>query len=340
VADARAGRLRRPPAVARVLERVTATARHHEMFLPGQTVLVAVSGGPDSVCLLYSLHHLRRLFRIRLEVFHYDHRLRRDSNDDARYVERLAARLNVPFHLIVAEDRPPRGASKEDWAHRRRRIAAVYLARDLDAAKIATAHTQDDQAESVLMAALLGNGLDGLSGIDAHVGPYVRPLIDVGRDDVEAFCASLHLRPRVDPTNRDPRYALRNALRLRGLPALERSTARRVRPSLARTATLLREDKKELNRQAVAASSDVVDETPDGLRLDAARLLTLPRAISSRVARMAIVRAGGSPSHEMVDAVLDLAEGRPGRRRDLAGLNAIRRKEYVSLSRSSPESRD
>ena len=87
--------MRRPPAVARVLERVTRTAREHEMFAKGDTVLVSVSGGPDSVCLLYSLWHLRRLFAIRLEVFHFDHRLRADSAKDAEYVGRLADRLRA-----------------------------------------------------------------------------------------------------------------------------------------------------------------------------------------------------------------------------------------------------
>ena len=86
----------RPPAVARVLERVTATARRYEMFLPGQKVLVSVSGGPDSVCLLYSLHGLRRLLRIDLEVFHLDHRLRRDSGKSARRSMVAPALRTVP----------------------------------------------------------------------------------------------------------------------------------------------------------------------------------------------------------------------------------------------------
>jgi tRNA(Ile)-lysidine synthase len=304
------------------------------MFLPGQTVLVAVSGGPDSVCLLYALHHLRRLFRVRLHVFHFDHRLRRDSAEDARYVERLAARLGVSFDLIVAEDRPLRGVSKEAWAHTRRRIAAVYLARDLDAARIATAHTRDDQAESVLMGALLGRGLNGVSGIDPRTGPFVRPLIDVSRDEVEAFCRALRLRPRRDPTNRDPDYALRNAIRLRAIPALERTTGRSVREPLARTASLLREDAEELGRQMWDAWDDVVEETRDGAQLDAVRLLGLPRPIAGRLVWQALVRFGGVPTIEHVDAVLDLAEGRPGRRVDLGeGRRAVREPRSVALLR-------
>ena len=76
------------------------------MFAPGDRVLVSVSGGPDSVCLLYALWHLRRLFEIRLDVFHFDHRLRKDSARDATYVRRLAERLRLPFHLRAAEGAP------------------------------------------------------------------------------------------------------------------------------------------------------------------------------------------------------------------------------------------
>src|SRR5262245_7945426 len=97
---------RRPPAVARVLTQVTATMRAHEMVAPGDLVLVAVSGGPDSVCLLHALHDLRRLLRIRLAVYHFDHRLRGDSAADAAYVGRLAERLGVPVHVRAAEGSP------------------------------------------------------------------------------------------------------------------------------------------------------------------------------------------------------------------------------------------
>src|SRR3954447_4013689 len=102
---------RRPPAVARILTQATATMRAHEMVAPGDLILVAVSGGPDSVCLAYTLHALRRLFRIRLEIFHFDHRLRDDSAADAAYVRRLAERLHMPLHLRTAEGSPAKGES-------------------------------------------------------------------------------------------------------------------------------------------------------------------------------------------------------------------------------------
>ncbi|MEX0832393.1 MAG: tRNA lysidine(34) synthetase TilS [Actinomycetota bacterium] len=327
---------RRPPAVARTLQKVTATIRDHEMILPGETVLVAVSGGPDSTCLLHSLYRLRRLLRIKLQVFHFDHRLRRGSEDDAEYVKKLAARLDLPFHMLVAESKPAKGESVEDWAHRARMRALAVTQHDVGASHAAIGHTLDDQAETVLLALIRGGGLDAVAGIRPTQGPYVRPLIDTTREEVEAFCRALHLRPRTDPTNRDTRI-LRNAVRLRVLPALERAVGRDVKATIARTAAVLRDDATELELQAARALDELLEEDPDGYLLPAAPLAALPRAIASRVALRALYRTGVVPSAEHVEAVLDLAAGRPGRKRSLpGGLIASRDREYVRLSRTSP----
>ena len=192
----------RSPAVARVLERVTATSRRQHLFdEPGTTVMCAVSGGPDSMCMLHALHELRRSFGIELEVFHFDHRLRDESGGDAAYVENAAASLELPFHLRSAADEPAKGESVEDWAHRARLQALSLAMRDAGAAKGAIAHTQDDQAETVLIAMIRGGGLDAAAGIKPADGPFVRPLIDVRREEVEAFCLEMHLRPMRDPSN-------------------------------------------------------------------------------------------------------------------------------------------
>ena len=217
---------RRPPAVARVIEKVTATAREHDMFASGGRVLVAVSGGPDSTCLLYSLHMLRRLFKIELEVFHFDHRLRPESAKDAQYVKRLAAKLKLPFHLRAADSKPGKGVSVEDWARVARWNSANDIRREEGFAAVALGHTMDDQAETLLLAMIRGGGLHFVAGMPAKEQHYrVRPLIEVRRTEVEAFCRSLRVRPRIDPTNRDRRL-LRNAIRLDVLPKLERVTRR------------------------------------------------------------------------------------------------------------------
>lgn len=318
---------------------MTGTVREHDMLEPGAVVLVACSGGPDSVCLLYSLHHLRRLLKIRLlEVFHFDHRLRPGSEKDAEYVRRLAYRLGLPFHLRVAATSPRKGDSVESWARIARRSAALEVAGEIGARHVATAHTMDDRAETVLMRVLMGSGLSGVAGIKPVLGPWIRPLLGVQREEVEAFCRALHLRPRIDPTNRDPRF-LRNALRLEAIPALERATGRDVVGPLARTAELLLADDRELMRQTHATIGRVFRRSAGGATFHVARLLALPAPIAERVVATGLFDLGIPATREDIRAVLDLARGAPGRRRDLsAGSTAVREREYVRLSRPSPGS--
>jgi tRNA(Ile)-lysidine synthase len=338
---------RRPPAVARVLERVTKTAREHQMFEHGDAVLVCVSGGPDSVCLLECLIRVRRIFRIRLEVFHFDHALRDASARDAAYVRRLAERHDVPFHTRRAADKPPAGHSVEAWASAARMNSSNDVRRKIGATVIAEGHTLDDQAETVLLNIVRGTGLEGAAGIVPGTRDHgiVQPLLAVTREEVEACCRALGLRPRRDPMNEDRRF-LRAAIRHDVLPAIERATGREVRSSIARTAELLQADLDELRSAAVLADRDLATHHDQNeVRFDAARLAALPPPVATRVVRLAVYRILSSDSaapapwtKSAIDAVLDLARGRPGRQRDLPnGSTAVREREYVrvSLARSS-----
>lgn len=334
---------RRPPAVTRVLHQVAATVRDHRLVAPRSLVLVAVSGGPDSVCLLYSLWFLRRLLKIRIEAFHFDHRLRSDSGQDVRYVRALCSRLRVPLHERVAVDAPGDGESVEDWATWARWRAADDVRKAIGAPVVAEGHTIDDQAETVLLNLIRGTGLEGIAGIDPG-GPgsaLVQPLLEVTHDDVEAFCRALHLRPRRDPMNEDRRY-LRAAIRHDVLPLLEVVTGRGVRRSIARTAANLRHDRDELTASGLQAFVRVVDgSNPDAVRIEAAGLCGLTPSVAGRVVRMVAYEALStdreSPwSKPAIEAVLDLARGRPGRRRDLPnGMTARRDRTHVIVERAT-----
>ncbi|HJV04492.1 MAG TPA: tRNA lysidine(34) synthetase TilS [Actinomycetota bacterium] len=343
---------RGPAPVARVLQQVTATARRHSMFDPRDVVLVACSGGPDSMCLLHALHRLRRLFRIRLAVFHFDHRLRPASSADARYTARQARRLGVPFHLREAHDRPGEGQAPEAWARLARYAALHTAAQEAGATRAALGHSLDDQAETVLLGLLRGGGLDSVAGMPP-VGsvppmgfPVVRPLIEVSRQETEAFCRALRLRPRRDPMNADRRY-LRARIRHDVLPLLEEAVDRGVRDTLARTAENVRGDTDYLDSVASAAARGATTIGEGEVRLDAAALAALPEPIAVRVVRQALRVAAASGGEWWSDvraahlhAILDLARRRGARAVDLpGGLLAARTKEYVRISRASPESR-
>ena len=319
--------------VTRVLHRVAATVRAHRMAEPGSLVLAAVSGGPDSLCLVHALVRLRRLLGIEVSCFHFDHALRAGSERDLAFVRDEAARLDVAFASDRAPSRPPSGSSVEAWARDARYRALRAAAERLGATVIATGHTVDDQAETVLMACLRGGGVDAVSGIAPVADGVVRPLLDVRREETEAFCGALGLRPLRDPMNEDAAF-LRVALRRRVLPEIERATGRGVAESLARTGRLVAEDARFLDALAAEAAPAVRVPVPaaDGVALRADALSALPPPVASRVVRGALADAGSPGDAAHVAAVLDLAAGRPGRRATLAaGLLARRDREYVRL---------
>jgi tRNA(Ile)-lysidine synthase len=335
---------RRPPAVARILTQATATIRAHEMVATGDLVLVSVSGGPDSVCLLYALHALRRLFRMRLAVFHFDHRLREDSAADAAYVRGIVDRLGLQLHVRAAEGSPAKGESVEAWATGERGNAANDVRRRIGAERIAEGHTLDDQAETVLLNLFRGTGIEGLAGIEPGGGSerVIQPLLEVRHDDVEAFCRALHLRPRRDPMNDDPRY-LRAAIRRDVVPMLERATGRGVSLPIARTADTIRRDRDELRARTIELYRHLAQENGDELRFEAAGLTALSEPVAARLIRFAAyqvlsIDAPAPWTKSGIEAILDLARGRPGRRRDLSdGRVARRDRTHVVVTRTKDD---
>lgn len=193
----------------------------------GQTVLVGVSGGPDSLCLLDALYKLE----FRVIAAYFNHQLRPEAAEESRAVERLAARMGIPFAAgqgDVAGEARRRGQSVEAAARALRYDFLFARARDFHAQAVAVGHNANDQVETVWMHLLRGSGLDGLRGMafrsmtpwDGQI-PLVRPLLSLWRDEILAYCAENGLQPAVDGSNLEPVY-FRNRLRLETLPEIER----------------------------------------------------------------------------------------------------------------------
>jgi tRNA(Ile)-lysidine synthase len=206
-----------------VVRTIRETIEKHRLISPRDTVLVAVSGGPDSVCMLHALISLREELGFDVKVAHLDHRFRgAESRADAGFVADLASRLGVP--AICEEENVPRfvlshSMSKQDAARMIRYRFLVRVAKLEYCQRIATGHNADDQAETVLMRFLRGAGPDGLSGIPVKRGEIIRPLLGVWRDEIETYLARHDLPSRIDSSNLEPVY-LRNRIRSELLPAL------------------------------------------------------------------------------------------------------------------------
>lgn len=231
-----------------LIQQVHQTIETYQMMKKGDRVVVAVSGGPDSVALLHLLWRLGDVLGIDLHVAHLDHGLRGlSSREDARYTRRLARRLGLPITVeriqLAAE---PKGSS-EDSARLARYAFLERAASRVKARRIATGHTADDQAETVLMRIIRGAGSTGLSGIPPIRGRIVRPLIQLRRHQIEEYLRRRRLRPRRDPTNQDLRY-LRNRVRRELIPLLQRRYNPNIVETLNRIGRLEREESDYFRR--------------------------------------------------------------------------------------------
>jgi tRNA(Ile)-lysidine synthase len=230
-----------------MLEKVRKALRKYSMVAPGEKVLVAVSGGADSMALLYSLYWLRKEFDISLAIAHLDHGIRQDTAEDLRIVRSAAEDLGL--EMVYDRVDAPALAKREklnleEAARRLRRDFLLRASQDLGAQKIALGHTRTDLAETVLLHLLRGAGPAGLRGFLPVSPPFIRPLIFLSREETRDFCRAHGIPFRDDPTNWD-RKILRNAIRLELLPWLKRHNPR-AEEALARAAQLLGETEEVL----------------------------------------------------------------------------------------------
>ena len=282
--------------------------RQHLADLPaGATVLVACSGGPDSVALAAALAFEGDRAGIRAGAVIVDHRIQPGSDDVARVAEALCREMGLDPVEVVQADVRQTGAGLEADA-RSARYAAIEAAADrLHASAILVGHTRDDQAEQVLLGLSRGSGARSLSGMPVRRDRYIRPLLALPRATTLAACAAYGIEPWSDPHNSDDSF---RRVRARGLLAtLETELGPGFAAALARSADLLREDADYLETLAIRARAQLPEGAGDpGVDLDA--LAALPRAIRTRVWRLLAAEAAAaladvSAAHvESLDALL------------------------------------
>ena len=299
-----------------LVSKVRRTILRRSLAVPGDLILVACSGGADSTALLHVLRDLGAEFSFRLAVAHFDHGLRASSGRDARFVHELAASFGLPFHY---EKRDVRAAArKHGWnlEEAGRRLRYDFLCRaagETGAARIATGHTLDDQAETVLMRILRGSGPRGLAGIaPIREGLIIRPLIEARRKEIEAFLRARKIVPCEDETNRD-RAFLRNDVRRRLVPYLERNYEPAVAEKLGRMAEILEAEDRFLEAHVRRILPGLVQGESAEARLNADALAFLPTGLSRRCIRAFIEDRKGDllrVSFDDVENVRTLREGK------------------------------
>ncbi|MDR9458734.1 MAG: tRNA lysidine(34) synthetase TilS [Dehalococcoidia bacterium] len=276
-----------------------------EGLIPGETdekgrkMLVGVSGGADSVCLLHILDQLKGILGISLHVAHLNHMLRGvDSDSDAHYVAEISGTLGIPA-IIEKRDvevyRKEHRLSLEEAAREVRHVFFAEVAESIGAWCITLGHTQDDQVETILMHLVRGTGLGGLRGMGPitslrlqgdRVLVVVRPLLEVAKKETEDYCRTYDLKPRSDSSNYSFNYT-RNRFRGELIPLLK-SYNKNFDAALMRTARAVAADLSFIEKEVSMVWDRVVTDQPNGLTLDREALLSLHPALQRHLLRRAV----------------------------------------------------
>lgn len=319
--------------------RVRAYAEKYHMIQPGGRTVAGVSGGPDSVCLLFLLKDLCEEKKNRLSAVHVHHGLRgKEADEDEAFVRELCGQLQVPLTVVSFDVRKRAEEEKLtlEEAGRLCRYEAFHReAERLGGAQIAVAHHEDDQAETVLFHLFRGTGLRGLCGMEPVRGDIIRPLLGVSRKEILDWLKERGIPWRTDSTNEETEYT-RNKLRREIFPLVHAEINPRASVHTAELAEELRQTERYLERQAEEAFAACVTVQDDGLLADREELLRLDPVIASRVARRMMESMGGLKDIDRVHIrlILELAEKQTGRKIDLpGGIQAKREYGQIRLSK-------
>ena len=325
-----------------MLDAVAAYIRRYELIAPGDRVLVAVSGGADSLALLHLLARLAGKWRLPLTAAHLDHAIRAESREDASRVAEHCAALDVP--LVVERIDVPQlarreGRGLEEAGREARRRFLRRIAADRGCRRIALGHHLDDQAETVLQRLLRGTGPGGLAAMRPRSGPFIRPLLGISGSTLRSWLQAQGLIWSEDSSNLDPTFT-RNRIRHQLLPLL-REFNPQVESALARLGALLAVEEDCWDEMVAGHLEGIARTVPGGFDISVAGLLALHPALRDRVLRRGLeVVRGGLHGIEAchVAALEDLLENGPQADAHLPGAWAGRRYQVLQLRCKPPPS--
>jgi tRNA(Ile)-lysidine synthase len=304
-------------------KKIQKAIEEYHMIRRGDSLVIGVSGGADSVALFHALWEMREELQLRLKVVHVHHGLRgAEADSDALFVQKLCEKWNVDysiFHFDVAKEAKKRGCGEEE-AGRHLRYEAFRKELPIGG-KIAVAHHQDDQAETVLMHLCRGSGLTGLCGMRPVHEDVIRPLLFCSRKEIETYCQEKGLAYCTDATNATPCYT-RNKIRLELIPWLEKEVNVKTKEHISKTAQILTLEEDYLHTQAeqALAQARIFSEKKDECLLDISLLKRMHPAIRRRVLRQACFLLDGRMkdiSYEHILALEALMEKQTGKKNSL-----------------------
>ena len=298
-----------------IFEKVLNTINKHGLIQKGDKIVVGLSGGPDSVCLLHILNRLKKEWDLEIYAAHLNHQIRGlEAQKDAFYVSKLCEEMGITFFIKsinVPEYCEKNGVSIEEGARKLRYEMFNEIKVNTKSNKIAIGHNLNDQAETILMRIMRGTGLQGLKGIDyIRDGIIIRPILDIDRKDIEEYCEEYKLNPRIDKSNLESIYT-RNKIRLDLIPYMRDNFNSNVIESIVRMGNSLRNDNDYIENEALNKFKEVSVLTEDGIKINIDSYKNLHNSIKVRVLRYAIKNLLGDTNfidQKHIDDIIELED--------------------------------
>jgi tRNA(Ile)-lysidine synthase len=279
------------------VDNVLAAIEKNNMIKSGDTVIVGVSGGADSLCLLHVLNALKGELNIKLFAAHLNHQFRGiEADKDAEFVEQTCIAWDIPYVIRtfdVSAYAKEQGLSSEEAGREIRYKLFDEVKESVNGHKIAVAQNSNDNVETILMRLIRGTGLEGLKGIDAVRDQIIRPLLDQDRQSIEEYCRQNGLEPRIDKTNLEPIY-LRNKIRLELIPYLKQRYNPSINDAIIRLGQVVREENNYLEQQTQELLDRLGDIKEHSIAVKTESLKQLHPAMQKRLLRKAIESIVGS----------------------------------------------
>ena len=281
--------------------KILETIKKYNMIENGEKVVLAVSGGPDSICMLDILKDIKNDETIDMNftivVAHVNHMIRKEAEEDEKYVKKYCEENQIEFYSKSIDVQKMANNNKIGLEEAGRKVRYDFfdeILEETNAQKIAIAHNKNDKVETVLMHILRGSGINGLKGIEPKRGRYIRPLIECERNEIEEYCNEKNLQPRIDKTNFENEYT-RNKVRNLLIPYIQKEFNPNLIQTIDRLSNLVAEEEDYMDKQVQKIYEEIlINENEKEIQLDLKMFNLQEKVIKSRVILYTITRLFGN----------------------------------------------
>lgn len=253
-------------------EKVLKTIKKYELIKSGDNIVLGISGGPDSICMLYILNSLKKDLNFNIYVAHINHMLRENAKLDEEYVKNTCEKLNITVyikHIKIKEIAEKEKRGIEETGRKVRYKFFEEILRKTNSNKIATAHNLNDSIETIILNIIRGTGISGLAGIEPiRENKFIRPLIECERKEIEEYCKLNKLEPRIDESNYENKYN-RNKIRNICIPYLQKELNSNVIKNISRLSEIANEEQKYIEKNVEKSFNKIcIENTENKIILD------------------------------------------------------------------------